>query len=368
VDEPAIERSVIRLYLSIPNALSVQEHMAKRDFGPWKIVRELPPSGQAHTYVVVREDGSDPTQYVLKSLKNTGNPDRVARFRREVGILQGFNHPNIVKVLHDNLDAKRPYFVMEYCANGSVYDHRDRWADDIPRTLRLIADVLDALFRAHTVKPNYIVHRDIKPSNILLRADWTPVVADFGLAYILNEERLTETSEAVGARLFMPPEWTEGRTDKIWPQGDIYGVGKVLFAMLNRGPVFDRERHRHPDWNLVKKTKNPQLERVNRLLDRMIAEDPEDRYAVAYEPAREARDIAYLIEKDYRVVSDKLLSRCTFCGLGVYIKVPSNTPNEVEAFGFRPVNAKWRIMACNHCGHIQLFRLDKTADPAVWDR
>lgn len=343
--------------------------MAKADFGPWKIVRELPHGGQAHTYVVVRSDGSDVNEYVLKSLKNVGNSDRVARFRREVGILQGVNHPNIVRVLHDNLDAKRPYFVMEFCERGSLDDHRDRWADDIPGTLRLVADVLDALFRAHTVKPNYIIHRDIKPSNILLRADWTPVVADFGLAYIPHEERLTEMSEAVGARLFMPPEWAEGRTDEIWPQGDIYGVGKVLFSMLNRGLVFDRERHRHPKWNLVRKTGNVQLERVNRLLDKMIDEEPRNRYAVAYEPAREARDIAYLIEKDYRVVSDKLPARCTYCGLGVYVRVRSDTPNAVEQFGFRPVSeAKWRILACNHCGHVHLFRLDKTQDPTVWDR
>jgi serine/threonine protein kinase len=342
--------------------------MSPADFGKWKILGSLSEGGQAFTYKVRLADGSDEAVYVLKRLKNVANPQRLARFQQEIEILQQLNHANIVKVVDHDLTGTKPYYVMEYCDGGSLEDHKTRWAGDPVRTLRMFAVICDAVYWAN-IKD--VIHRDIKPSNILLRSDGSPVVADFGIAYVDQQgvQRLTETQEAVGARLFIPPEWEDGRTDEVYPQGDIYSLGKVLYWMLNGGEMFAREAHREPKWDLVKRRGNVQFERVNRMLDRMIHHDLRRRYPVAGDAVKESRFIANLIEQDYRVVSAKLPALCTYCGMGEYSVIRSETPTAVHNFGFQSVGgARWRIMTCDHCGHVQLFRLDLADDPEVWNQ
>jgi hypothetical protein len=146
-------------------------------------------------------------------------------------------------------------------------------------------------------------------------------------------------------------------------------LGKVLYWMLSGGGVFAREVHRHPKWNLATRTGNVQFERVNRMLDRMIHPEWRGRYSLASDAAKESRTIAHLIEKDYRVVSDDLPARCTYCGMADYKKVQLQGPGDFRSFGLDPVGAApWRIYACDHCGHIQWFRPDLAADPDVWNQ
>src|SRR5262249_8320913 len=109
-----------------------------------------------------------------------------------------------------------------------------------PWPARRAATLVEALARgvaeAHRLG---IVHRDLKPSNILLAADGTPKVADFGLAKSLGAQSgLTATESILGTPSYMAPEQAEGRTREAGPPADIYSLGAILYELLTGRPPF----------------------------------------------------------------------------------------------------------------------------------
>jgi len=99
-----------------------------------------------------------------------------------------------------------------------------------------------------------VVHRDIKPENILSTFETTPVVGDFGICFVDDDEHLTITEEVMGARFYCAPELRDGRLQPgIPPQAaDVYSLGKLLYWMLSYGRIFDREDHRKDEYLLGK--------------------------------------------------------------------------------------------------------------------
>lgn len=338
--------------------------MAKR-YGNWEVVKSLRPGGQAETFLVVDHTEQHPKdqQFVLKRLRN---PERHERFKIEIEALTALNHPHVVRLIDSSIDNEPAYLVMEYCAGGSLADHPERWSKDPVAALKLFAEVCDGVSAAHALE---VTHRDIKPENILLRsADGPAVVGDFGIAYIANGERLTLTDEAVGARRFTPPELADGRADLITTRSDVYSLGKLLYWMLAGGRIFDREQHRDLRYDLARgESGHSSLEHVNRLLDNMIALDPAKRYGNASIAADMARFAAQMLTRDVRVLAEDLPQECSFCRYGHYKSIDTDSPIGVSNFGITPVaSSEWRILVCDHCGNIQLFRPDHTKSKKWW--
>ena len=365
VHEPPVQAAVVET----PKPQRGQK-MSK--YGPWKIVSSLGEGGQAHTYLVSRDEEPE-TRYVLTRLKMVGSDQALARFRQEVETIKRLDHPNIIKIIDADLTAREPYFVTEYCAGGDLADWMKRPGDySVLKALELFLEVCAGVNHAVT---NGVTHRDIKPENIFLRTpDGPAVVADWGICFVEGGSRHTFSDEVVGTRFFTDPLLEEGRYEgNVPPAVDVYSLGKLLYWLLSRGRVLPHEDFRAEKWNLVAKTQDERMERINRLLDRMITRDLSGRFADAGLVEREIREEIRLIRGNYSIASCKVNPRCTYCGIGRYALVAGGSPGSqvtvnIQRFGFNPAQgSEWRILVCNVCGHVQTFRLDYAERKDWWE-
>jgi CheY-like chemotaxis protein len=174
-----------------------------------------------------------------------GNPDAMARFRRE-GLTAGrVRHPNAVAVLDFGITPRGvAYLVMELLAGYPLEDElKGGWPLPVPRALRIASAVCQALGAAHRAG---IVHRDIKPGNVFLHqagGQEVPKVLDFGIAKIAGaaalQQKVTLEGWIVGTPVYMAPE-RFGR-GAVTGQADVYSVGVMLFQMLTGRLPFDAD-------------------------------------------------------------------------------------------------------------------------------
>lgn len=168
------------------------------------------------------------------------------RFENEAHTMARLSHPNIVSVHDVGDDGEQVYIVMELIEGGSLMDHLDRHGVMDERTaVELCIGVLRGLQVAHD---NGVVHRDIKPHNVLLAADGTPKVTDFGIARIQTDDNsgMTRTGSVIGTWAFMAPEQRAGARD-LDRRADIYSVVATLVTLVTRnlpGDLFVSELHR----------------------------------------------------------------------------------------------------------------------------
>jgi len=166
-------------------------------------------------------------------------PSELARFIREAQAIAVLRHPHIIQIFDvDDLEG-RPYFTMEYLEGGSLAEKMAGVPQPAKDAAAMVATLAQAIQAAHTAG---IVHRDLKPSNILLTANGTPKISDFGLARTFDDgPHLTLGGTRLGTPSYMSPEQAIGRQDAIGPSADIYSLGAVLYEMLTGRPPFKAE-------------------------------------------------------------------------------------------------------------------------------
>jgi hypothetical protein len=163
----------------------------------------------------------------------------LARFRREMKAVSLLQHTNVISICDIGESEGRPYFAMEFAEGGSLAQklrgegQPDRWA----------AELVEVLARAvHAAHQKGIIHRDLKPLNVLLMADGTPKVADFGLAKQVEGESLGTPSGAIlGTPAYMAPEQAAGKVRDVGPAADVYALGAILYEVLTGRPPFKGE-------------------------------------------------------------------------------------------------------------------------------
>jgi WD40 repeat protein len=164
------------------------------------------------------------------------DPQAALRFRAEAEAVARLRHPNVVQIHHIGEADGLSFFELEYVDGGSL----DKQLDGTPWLPRRAAELVEALARgiaeAHRLG---IVHRDLKPGNVLLMADGTPKIGDFGLAKSLaTDSGLTRSDSILGTPSYMAPEQAEGKSRQVGPQADIYALGAILYELLTGRPPF----------------------------------------------------------------------------------------------------------------------------------
>lgn len=206
--------------------------------GPWRIDGVIGAGGMGEVYAASRDDEAYQQRVALKVLRHgIATTDAAARFRAERQCLALLEHPNITRLIDGGvLPDGRPYLAMTH-VEGQPLDEWYRSTDaPVEVRLQLFLQIADAVHYAHQ---RLIVHRDLKPTNILVSADGQPVLLDFGIAKLLDQE--TEDGRTQETRAFTPgwaaPEQIAGR--RATTATDIYGLGLLLFLLLTGRRAFE---------------------------------------------------------------------------------------------------------------------------------
>jgi energy-coupling factor transporter ATP-binding protein EcfA2 len=207
------------------------------------------------------------------------------RFKKESVALAKFTHPNIVRYMGHFIHGDVPYLVMEFVpSNLHLYVHQSPAHISVSEALSIIRQVADALNYMHGQR---YIHRDIKPKNILMDAENTPKLADFGISRSLNDPTMTQAGEILGTWAYIAPELMMGAHDAS-VQSDMWSLGVVFFEVLARRRLFngadvasitnDVMFGTLPDISALRSDVRPD---VKAILTRLLEREPERRFASA---------------------------------------------------------------------------------------
>jgi serine/threonine protein kinase len=236
---------------------------------------------------------------VLRPELNSASDGR-ARFLREAQAAAALQHDHIVTVFQVGEDRGVLFLALQLLEGETLEDRLQREPRLALQTiLRLGREIADGLAAAHA---RHLVHRDIKPSNIWLEAGRDRVkILDFGLARALGEDaRVTQTGAVIGTPAYMSPEQARGQA--VGPRGDLFSLGCVLYRLCTGQPPFGGS-DTLATLSALALEEPPPVEEFNpavppelsELIDRLLAKNPADRPASAWEVVEALREIEQAI-------------------------------------------------------------------------
>jgi len=233
-------RDEVRELLAADSAASrdAEDRFLGMRLGPYELVRLIGQGGMGAVYEAVRADDTYRKRVAIKLVPGGLDSElTLARFRRERQILATLAHRHIATLLDGGIAPDgRPFLVMEYIEGTPITEWCDARRLSIRNRVELVRRVCEAVQHSHT---NLIVHGDIKPGNILVTADGTPKLLDFGIAKLVGADAGDEALPLTrgGVRPFTPeyasPEQIRGAP--LTTASDIYSLGVVLFELCTGG-------------------------------------------------------------------------------------------------------------------------------------
>jgi hypothetical protein len=204
------------------------------DVPGYEILCQLGEGGMGVVYLA-RQVALD-RQVALKTLPGGASAEADARMKQEAARLAKLSHPNVVQVYDVGEADGRAYFALELMPGGSLADRLRDGPFDPRAAAELVRHLTAGLDATHRVG---LVHCDLKPANVLLAADGTPKLADFGLARRYDDaDRQTRTGTVRGTPSYMAPEQAAGKVGEFGPGVDVYALGGVLYELLTGRPPF----------------------------------------------------------------------------------------------------------------------------------
>ncbi|QDU49523.1 serine/threonine protein kinase [Gimesia panareensis] len=202
-------------------------------FGRYQILSRLGEGGMGCVYLARDTQLERKVALKLPQIDRHADPQFISRFYREARAAANLNHPNLCSVYDvDEIDGVH-YITMEFIEGESLAALIQSGKQFSQREIaQLIQQLSQALDLAHQ---QGIVHRDLKPANIMIREDGSPIITDFGLALMSQNEETTQIThhgQIMGSPSYMSPEQVDGDLEKIGPPSDIYSLGVIMYELL----------------------------------------------------------------------------------------------------------------------------------------
>jgi serine/threonine protein kinase len=277
--------------------------------------------------------------------------------------------------------------ITEYHQRETLAHHPDLFRGQPVKALTAFRELLLGVVALHNAG---VVHRDIKPANILVADDDRLVLGDFGIVFVENSGRLTETFEKVGTTDWMAP-WARhsGPIDNVKANFDVFPLAKVLWSMLSGQPVlpfwyFNSDTDANRRYDLTKLfPKMSAMRLVNQqILSAAIVEQEKDCLASAGALLNRVDEVLETLGSEGQVIGNSDM-RCLVCGRGRYrlrwvkqhehlrmlpvARLPQ--PNQSPQFHQVFAGDNWitvRVHSCDHCGHVALFQFPDQLAPPAW--
>ena len=291
------------------------ESLIGQQIGRYKVLSLLGAGGMGEVYSA--SDSKLGRKVALKVLpaRFTQDTDRVRRFERESRAASALNHPNILTIHEVEQVDGRPCLVTEFIEGVTLRQSIASTRMELSEKLDIATQVASALAAAHEAG---IVHRDIKPENLMLRRDRIVKVLDFGIAKLTEQikegvdvERLaeirasalTDIGAVLGTATYMSPEQAQGQ--KVDARTDIWSLGVVLYEMVaGRVPFEGKDVHRQiiaiqdEEPTPLSRFEGGVPERLEEIVRKALAKDPEERYQTAQDLLTELRHLKRKLDFD----------------------------------------------------------------------
>lgn len=271
----------------------MDSNIGKKLDGRYELLELIGVGGMADIYRA--RDIVEDRIVAVKILKTefAGSEEFLRRFRNESKAIALLSHPNIVKIYDVGFTDKVQFIVMEYVDGITLTDYIEqqgvlKWRDAVHFTIQ----ILKALQHAHD---RGIVHRDIKSSNVMLLADGTIKVMDFGIARFNRENNKTVSEKTIGSVHYISPE--QARGDITDERSDIYSVGVALYEMLTGKKPFDGDSpvsialmHMQSTPKKPTELNSTIPEGLEQIVLRAMQKDPAQRYQTAGEMIKDLEE------------------------------------------------------------------------------
>ena len=268
-----------------------------KQLGDFKLVRRLGKGGMGEVFLAQQVSLDRPVALKVMNKQFSSHPDFVARFKREAQTMAKLDHPHIVRGYAVGEDQGLLFLAMELVQGRSMQD----WLNQLGRlpvgdALHVTRVIGEALAYAHGLN---LIHRDIKPDNMLVTNDGVVKLSDMGLAKATDEDMsMTASGAGLGTPFYMAPE--QGRNAKhVDGRSDIYALGCTLYHFVTGKLPFTGDS---PTELILAKEKgtfvrarslNPEVpERLDLVIDKMLARDPKHRYATCQEMLKDLQSVS----------------------------------------------------------------------------
>jgi tetratricopeptide (TPR) repeat protein len=209
-----------------------------QQLGTYKIVDLVASGGMGTVYRALHPTLERYAAIKLLRADRRGDPGIDQRFLREAQAVARLRHPHIIQLYDFGTYDNGYYMILEFVEGDSLYDCLQQLhtvGQRLPHdhVQRIAAQMADALTHVHR---QGMVHRDIKPANILLSAEGDAILADFGIARSLSQERQTASGAVLGTPAYIAPEQAQGQP--VDHRADVYALAVVVYEMLAGRPPF----------------------------------------------------------------------------------------------------------------------------------